>query len=108
MVMCNAPALFRHLKAAVDARRARHGQYLLTGSQKFASLGAHLLAGQITVDRWKDELVPLIKEMGKAIELASICGLGRSVPMPLLTVLNFFPDDVASHLVAATAKEAHP
>ncbi len=30
-----APALFRHLKVAVDARRARNGQFLLTGSQKF-------------------------------------------------------------------------
>lgn len=30
-----APALFRHLKAAVDAHRSRNGQYLLTGSQKF-------------------------------------------------------------------------
>ena len=30
-----APALFRHLKAAVDARRRRNGRYLLTGSQKF-------------------------------------------------------------------------
>ncbi len=30
-----APGIFRHLKAAVDAHRTRHGQYLLTGSQKF-------------------------------------------------------------------------
>jgi predicted AAA+ superfamily ATPase len=30
-----APQLFRHLKAAVDAHRARNGQFLLTGSQKF-------------------------------------------------------------------------
>src|SRR5438270_11231563 len=30
-----APALFRHLKFAVDAHRTRYGQYLLTGSQKF-------------------------------------------------------------------------
>ncbi|MBE3132699.1 MAG: ATP-binding protein, partial [Acidobacteria bacterium] len=30
-----APGLFRHLKVAVDAHRSRHGQYLLTGSQKF-------------------------------------------------------------------------
>ena len=30
-----APALFRFLKAAVDNDRSRHGQYLLTGSQKF-------------------------------------------------------------------------
>ncbi len=30
-----APALFRHLKAAVDANRSRRGRFLLTGSQKF-------------------------------------------------------------------------
>jgi predicted AAA+ superfamily ATPase len=30
-----APGLFRHLKVAVDARRLRNGQFLLTGSQKF-------------------------------------------------------------------------
>jgi predicted AAA+ superfamily ATPase len=30
-----APGLFRHLKAAVDRDRARPGQFLLTGSQKF-------------------------------------------------------------------------
>ena len=69
-----------------------------TGSQKLVSLGTHLIGGKINADRWKNELVPLIKELGKAIELASICGLGRSVPMPLLTVLSFFPDDLAKHL----------
>src|SRR5512139_278700 len=30
-----APALFRHLKVAVEADRGSSGQYLLTGSQKF-------------------------------------------------------------------------
>jgi predicted AAA+ superfamily ATPase len=30
-----APGLFRHLKVTVDASRARNGQFLLTGSQKF-------------------------------------------------------------------------
>ncbi len=30
-----APGLFRHLKVSVDAQRARNGQFLLTGSQKF-------------------------------------------------------------------------
>jgi predicted AAA+ superfamily ATPase len=30
-----APALFRHIKATVDAHRSRNGQFLLTGSQKF-------------------------------------------------------------------------
>jgi NADH:ubiquinone oxidoreductase subunit F (NADH-binding) len=79
-----------------------------TGSQKLVSLGTHLLAGRIAADRWNGELVPLVKEMGKAIELASICGLGRSVPMPLLTVLNFFPEDVARHLAAPAEAGAAP
>src|ERR1700738_1311055 len=30
-----APGLFRHLKSEVDSNRTSHGQFLLTGSQKF-------------------------------------------------------------------------
>ena len=30
-----APGLFRYLKGAVDTSRARNGQFLITGSQKF-------------------------------------------------------------------------
>jgi NADH:ubiquinone oxidoreductase subunit F (NADH-binding)/NADH:ubiquinone oxidoreductase subunit E len=71
------------------------------GSQKFASLGTNLLNGKIGEQRWNDELVPLTKEMGKAIELTSICGLGRSVPVPLRTVSTFFEQDVAKHLSSA-------
>ncbi len=69
-----------------------------SGSQKFASLGSHILAGRVEAERWRDELAPLVREMSRAIELASICGLGRSVPMPLLTVMRFFPDDLTRHL----------
>jgi NADH:ubiquinone oxidoreductase subunit F (NADH-binding)/NADH:ubiquinone oxidoreductase subunit E len=68
------------------------------GSQKLASLGSHLLNGQISSALWPEEILPLIKEMGKAIELASICGLGRSVPVPLMTVAAFFQEDIAKHL----------
>jgi NADH:ubiquinone oxidoreductase subunit F (NADH-binding)/NADH:ubiquinone oxidoreductase subunit E len=68
------------------------------GSQKFASLGAHLLAGDITAGRWKDELLPLMTETGEVLKLTSICGLGRSVPMPLGTVASFFEEDLAGHL----------
>ena len=68
------------------------------GSQKLASLGSHLLNGQIGEQRWNDEIFPMIKEMGRAIELASICGLGRSVPVPLTTTAAFFEDDITKHL----------
>jgi NADH:ubiquinone oxidoreductase subunit F (NADH-binding)/NADH:ubiquinone oxidoreductase subunit E len=70
------------------------------GSQKLVSLGTNLLEGTISSERWEEELGPLVEEMGKAIELASICGLGRSVPMPLRTAIAFFPQDVAAHLSA--------
>jgi len=46
-----APGLFRYLKAAVDAHRSRHGQYLLTGSQKFTLMKnvAESLAGRADI-----------------------------------------------------------
>jgi NADH:ubiquinone oxidoreductase subunit F (NADH-binding) len=76
------------------------------GSQKMAALGSHLLSGEIQATRWKDEILPLINEMGKAIELASICGLGRSVPIPLKTAAAFFEADVARHLSGNAATPA--
>lgn len=68
------------------------------GSQKLAALGSHLLSGEIGATRWEKELWPLVEEMGKAIELASICGLGRSVPIPLRTVSQFFEPDLTKYL----------
>jgi len=68
------------------------------GSQKLATLGSNLLAGAITTSQWDTELTPLLTELCRAIELSSICGLGRSVPMPLRTAINFFPEDLAAFL----------
>jgi len=68
------------------------------GSQKLVSLGSNLIDGQIGEEHWKREVFPLMKEMGDAIQMASICGLGRSVPVPLTTVAAFFEEDVARHL----------
>jgi NADH:ubiquinone oxidoreductase subunit F (NADH-binding)/NADH:ubiquinone oxidoreductase subunit E len=78
------------------------------GSQKMASLGAHLLKGEIEADRWQNELLPLMREMGKAIELASICGLGRSVPVPLRAVVSYFEGDVARHLAPSPTAVLQP
>ena len=46
-----APALFRHLKAAVDANRSKRGQFLLTGSQKFELMRGvtESLAGRVAL-----------------------------------------------------------
>jgi predicted AAA+ superfamily ATPase len=46
-----APGLFRYIKIAIDANRARHGQFLLTGSQKFTLMKSvsESLAGRADV-----------------------------------------------------------
>lgn len=46
-----APGLFRHLKARVDANRARNGRLLLSGSQKFTLMKSvsKLLAGRADI-----------------------------------------------------------
>jgi NADH:ubiquinone oxidoreductase subunit F (NADH-binding)/NADH:ubiquinone oxidoreductase subunit E len=67
------------------------------GSQKLAALGQNLLEGKVSAQMW-ETLKPTIGELGEAMVLASICGLGRSVPVPLRTVMEFFPKDLAKHL----------
>jgi len=36
------------------------------------------------------------------LSLTSICGLGRSVPVPLRTVIDFFPKDLEAHFASET------
>jgi NADH:ubiquinone oxidoreductase subunit F (NADH-binding) len=67
------------------------------GSQKLVALGTNLLDGNIDAERWSNELYPAAKDLGKVMELTSICGLGRSVSLPLRTTIDYFPQDVARH-----------
>jgi NADH:ubiquinone oxidoreductase subunit F (NADH-binding) len=68
------------------------------GSQKLANLGTNLLAGRIDAASWRGELLPLVNELGEVMVLASICGLGRSVPVPLQTLVDYFGGDLARYL----------
>ena len=67
------------------------------GSQKLAGMGNHLLDHKITKEKWDNELMPILKDLTEVLALTSICGLGRSVPVPLRTVIDFFPDDLAAY-----------
>ena len=67
------------------------------GSQKLANLGTNLLAGRIDADSWS-ELLPLMVELVDVIGGTSICGLGRSVPLPLRTLVNHFGQDLDRYL----------
>jgi formate dehydrogenase beta subunit len=74
------------------------------GSQKLAGLGNHLLNREITKQKWDNELLPILKDMTEVLSLTSICGLGRSVPVPLRTVIDFFPEDLAVYLSGEKGK----
>jgi len=74
------------------------------GSQKLAALGGNVINHQISAEHWTKEVAPLLEEMSRAIELASICGLGRSVPVPLRTVSRFLEEDLEHFLKNGAGK----
>src|SRR5437879_1389604 len=64
-----APGLFRYLKVAVDASRNRHGQFLLTGSQKFTLMKSvsESLAGRADIAELETlSLAEIQAEIGRA------------------------------------------
>lgn len=81
-----APALFRHLKAAVDAERHRPGQYLLTGSQKFA-----LMRGVAESMAGRADIVEL-----ETLSLAEIRGALPDIGLPTAVLRGGFPEPYAN------------
>src|SRR5438094_3626589 len=77
-----APALFRHLKVVVDARRKRAGQYLLTGSQKFT-----LMKGVSESLAGRADIVEL-----ETLSLAEIQNAMRSTRLEAAMVRGGFPE----------------
>lgn len=69
------------------------------GSDKLANLGTNLLARRIDSASWSLEILPLVNELSNVLIWSSICSLGRSVPMPLRTVIEWFSDDLHRYLV---------
>jgi len=69
-----APALFRHIKARVDAKRTRNGQFLLTGSQKFSLMSgiSESLAGRADIVDLETLALREIRAVGSDIGLEDI------------------------------------
>jgi NADH:ubiquinone oxidoreductase subunit F (NADH-binding) len=78
------------------------------GSQKLAAAGHHLIARGIDSKHWNEEMLPTFKELATVMELTSICGLGRSVPVPMRTVLDFFKDDLSRYIQPTGPSAAAP
>ena len=88
-----APALFRHLKAAVDARRGRNGQFLLTGSQKFT-----LMKGVTESLTGRADIVEL-----ETLSLAEIHGALPRTTLDGAIVRGGFPELYANAEIDAVA-----
>ena len=41
--------------------------------------------------------VGAVDDLATAMSLASICGLGQAAPLPLVSVLKYFPDEIQAH-----------
>jgi NADH:ubiquinone oxidoreductase subunit F (NADH-binding)/NADH:ubiquinone oxidoreductase subunit E len=78
------------------------------GSQQYAALGQNIINHKVDATRWKSQVEPVLGDLGRVLELTSICGLGRSVPVPLRTAIEYFPADLAKHLAAGSRAAAAP
>lgn len=88
-----APGLFRHLKAVVDTHRSRYGQFLLTGSQKFALMKkiSESLAGRA-------EIVEL-----ETLSFAELGAVSPATPVEEAVVRGGFPELYANPDIDALA-----
>jgi hypothetical protein len=98
-----APHLFRHLKVAVDKSRDRHGQFLLTGSQKSTLMKgvAESLAGR--ADIFDLETLSLAEIRGAlpetGLEAAIVCGgFPELSANPTIDPVTFYNSYVATYL----------
>jgi NADH:ubiquinone oxidoreductase subunit F (NADH-binding)/NADH:ubiquinone oxidoreductase subunit E len=68
------------------------------GSQKLVQIGTDLIdrrdGGKPLAGDAAKELDKDVKEIYRTLQLTSICGLGYVAPIPLTTVLAYFPDDL--------------
>ena len=52
----------------------------------------------ITAGRGKVEDIGLLSELGEAIKIGSICGLGQTAPNPVLTTVRYFREEYEAHI----------
>ena len=46
----------------------------------------------------REEDIPLLERLGKAIKLGSLCGLGQTLPNPVLSTLRYFRPEYEAHI----------
>jgi NADH:ubiquinone oxidoreductase subunit F (NADH-binding)/(2Fe-2S) ferredoxin/NAD-dependent dihydropyrimidine dehydrogenase PreA subunit len=52
----------------------------------------------ITEGRGQPEHIGLLKELADTVSSASLCGLGKTAPNPVLSTLRYFPEEYEAHI----------
>jgi NAD-dependent dihydropyrimidine dehydrogenase PreA subunit len=52
----------------------------------------------ITEGKGKMEDIDLLSELGEAIKIGSLCGLGQTAPNPVLTTIRYFREEYKAHI----------
>jgi NADH:ubiquinone oxidoreductase subunit F (NADH-binding) len=63
------------------------------GSQKMVDILTNWTLGRQNLGD-----MALVDELSEALKLASICGLGQVVPVPIASVLKYFKEEVEAHI----------
>lgn len=53
----------------------------------------------IVEGRGKPEHLDHLREIGQAVQIGSLCGLGKTAPNPVLTTMEFFAEEYYAHVV---------
>jgi len=56
------------------------------------------ILNSITEGRGRPEHIDLLMELGEAIKMGSICGLGQTAPNPVLTTIRYFREEYEAHI----------
>jgi NADH:ubiquinone oxidoreductase subunit F (NADH-binding) len=68
------------------------------GSQKLVEIAHTLCDDQLDRDTWKDQVIPLVQELSSTMRETSICGLGEVAANPLISLMEYFEQDIDHHL----------
>jgi NADH:ubiquinone oxidoreductase subunit F (NADH-binding)/NADH:ubiquinone oxidoreductase subunit E len=63
------------------------------GTEKMTEMLAQWMRGE-----YRPQQMEAVKELSEAMKSASICGLGQIAPVPVMSVLKHFPEQVKAHL----------
>ncbi len=64
------------------------------GTKQMLSMLEDITSGEATV-----ETLDLLEQLARSVQKASLCGLGKTAPNPVLSTLKYFRDEYMSHVV---------